>query len=140
MGEKRGGKRGISAEVTRRMKLLAHGSFRQRVRHNCYKRGTIVFWGTGEHTSKTCSCCNAYRGDLGASSFFLCANQHCRLVEGRDVNGAINVYRLNIQRIEHWLGIEPEECIHHPLPQRGRTKNETTQPMGAGHAVIGPKK
>jgi len=46
---------------------------------------------TEEYTSKTCSCCNFIKNNLGSSSEFNCDN--CHKVMCRDSNGAYNIYR-----------------------------------------------
>ena len=68
-----------------------------------YWYGKHIYWSTEEHSSKTCSLCNSYRTDLGAAKVFTCPNPRCGLVEDRDVNAAINILRMNLDKFARFV-------------------------------------
>lgn len=93
------GKRGISSEVVNKMQGVAHGLFRQRLRHACWRTGAVVYWCPETHSSKMCHRCDRVNGCLGSSKTFVCPWVRCGLVCDRDVNAAVNVFRHNAARL-----------------------------------------
>ena len=83
------GKRRLATKTARSMVTLSHYKFKQTLKHQASKSGSIVVDVTEEYTSKTCSKCGHIHPKLGGSKKFVCPA--CGHTIGRDVNGAFNI-------------------------------------------------
>ncbi len=86
-GKRRGRK--INSKTVRNMSLLAHGSFRERLRTKAASRNCQVIITTEEYTSKTCGRCGSLNDKLFGSKTFKCPK--CALVIDRDAGAARNI-------------------------------------------------
>ena len=79
----------ISSKITRKMLLLSHGAFLEKLKFKCkeYKRKLIIT--REEYTSKTCTNCGEIKNDLGGNKMFNCSK--CNIKIDRDYNGARNI-------------------------------------------------
>ncbi|WP_293293074.1 transposase, partial [Microcoleus sp. PH2017_13_LAR_U_A] len=73
----------------RQMLTWAHYRFKQIIKHQADKNGSIVVDVSEAYTSKTCGNCGHIHRKLGGSKVFKCPN--CQTVIGRDLNGARNI-------------------------------------------------
>lgn len=79
-------KDGVLTEMTKRIgQYLKHYQFRQRLENKCKIAKTICVVVDERFTSKTCSNCGNYKGDLGGNKEYNCRN--CRKLIDRDING-----------------------------------------------------
>lgn len=69
---------------------LSFYRFRERLRSACEARGVGYRVVNEMYTSKTCSGCGSYQGDLGGRKVYECAS--CGQVMDRDVNGGRCIY------------------------------------------------
>jgi len=82
-------KRKINKKSARQMLTWAHYRFKQIIKHQADKNGSIVVDVSEAYTSKTCGNCGHIHRKLGGSKVFKCPN--CRTVIERDLNGARNI-------------------------------------------------
>jgi putative transposase len=82
-------KRKINKKSARQMLTWAHYRFKQIIKHQADKNGSIVVDVSEAYTSKTCGNCGHIHRKLGGSKVFKCPN--CQTVIGRDLNGARNI-------------------------------------------------
>ena len=87
--------RNINKHVSRDAYAWSHFKFRMRLLERSEGTDCHVVIQDEQNTSKTCCKCGKKK-DLGGDKTYIC--EHCGLVTGRDVNGAINILRktLNI--------------------------------------------
>ena len=87
----------IHSKITRRMLLLSHGSFLEKLKFKCqeYKRKLILV--NESFTSKTCTNCGNLKNDLGSSNVYNC--EKCGISIDRDQNGARNILLKTIKTI-----------------------------------------
>lgn len=87
----------IHSKITRRMLLLSHGSFLEKLKFKCkeYKRKLILV--NESFTSKTCTKCGTIKNDLGSSKIYNC--EKCGISIDRDHNGARNILLKTIKTI-----------------------------------------
>ena len=87
----------IHSKITRRMLLLSHGMFLEKLKFKCkeYKRKLILV--NESFTSKTCTKCGNLKNDLGSSKVYNCKN--CGISIDRDHNGARNILLKTIKTI-----------------------------------------
>lgn len=71
------------------MVTLSHYRFKQTLKHQAAKYGSVVVDVTEEYTSKTCSKCGHVHTKLGGSKKFKCPE--CGHTLDRDLNGAFNI-------------------------------------------------
>lgn len=82
-------KRKINKKSVRQMLTWAHYRFKQIIKHQADKNGSIVVDVSEAYTSKTCGNCGHIHRKLGGSKVFKCPN--CQTVIERDLNGARNI-------------------------------------------------
>jgi putative transposase len=82
-------KRKINKKSARQMLTWAHYRFKQIIKHQADKNGSIVVDVSEAYTSKTCGKCGHIHQKLSGSKVFKCPN--CQTVIGRDLNGARNI-------------------------------------------------
>lgn len=87
-------KRDISKNTSRRMLLLAHYRFRQRLLNKAKQYGRNVVIVNEAYTTKTCTRCGVLNNKVGGKKTFICND--CYLIIGRDDNGARNILLRNI--------------------------------------------
>ena len=88
----------VLPRITRRqMNQIAFFKFKQRLLHACTLTGTLLYITTEEYTTKSCAMCGIVGEALGTAQNFQCGS--CGFLVGRDVNGAINNLRKNLQVI-----------------------------------------
>ncbi len=80
--------RNIPKSVVRRMVLLSHYKFKERLRYLCGKMGNNLYIVNEAYTSKTCGRCGVLC-NVGGSDVFECDS--CKIVIDRDYNGARNI-------------------------------------------------
>ena len=83
------GKRKLATKTARAMVTLSHYRFKQTLKHQASKHGSVVVDVTEEYTSKTCSKCGHIHCKLGGSKKFKCPE--CGHTLDRDLNGAFNI-------------------------------------------------
>jgi putative transposase len=83
------GKRKLATKTARAMCTLSHYKFKQTLKHQASKYGSVVVDVTEEYTSKTCSKCGHVHTKLGSNKKFKCPA--CGHSLGRDLNGAFNI-------------------------------------------------
>ncbi|MEG4347513.1 transposase [Microcoleus sp. A003_D6] len=81
--------RKINKKSARQMLTWAHYRFKQIIKHQADRNGSIVVDVSEAYTSKTCSKCGHIHRKLGGSKVFKCPN--CQTVIERDLNGARNI-------------------------------------------------
>lgn len=81
--------RKLSNKSVRNMSLLAHHSFRTKLKTKAEERGSTVIFCSEHYTSKTCGACGILNNNLGSNKSFRC--QSCNFIIDRDVNAARNV-------------------------------------------------
>jgi putative transposase len=82
-------KRNINKKSVRQMLTWVHYRFKQIIKHQADKDGSIVVDVSEAYTSKTCGNCGHIHRKLGGSKVFKCPN--CQTVIKRDLNGARNI-------------------------------------------------
>ncbi|NJK65632.1 MAG: transposase [Microcoleus sp. SU_5_3] len=82
-------KRKINKKSVRQMLTWAHYRFKQIIKHQADRNGSIVVDVSEAYTSKTCGKCGHIHRKLGGSKVFKCPN--CQTVIERDLNGARNI-------------------------------------------------
>ena len=80
--------RNIPKSVVRRMVLLSHYKFKERLRYLCGKMGSNLYVVNEAYTSKTCGNCGCL-GNVGSSAIFKC--ESCGVEIDRDYNGSRNI-------------------------------------------------
>jgi putative transposase len=83
------GKRRLATKTARAMCTLSHYRFKQTLKHQAFKHGSVVVDVTEEYTSKTCSKCGHIHTKLSGSKKFKCPE--CGHTLDRDLNGAFNI-------------------------------------------------
>ncbi len=83
------GKRKLATKTARAMVTLSHYRFKQMLKHQAVKYGSVVVDVTEEYTSKTCSKCGNIHSKLGGCKKFKCPE--CGHTLDRDLNGAFNI-------------------------------------------------
>lgn len=83
------GKRKLATKTARAMCTLSHYKFKQTLKHQASKHGSVVVDVTEEYTSKTCSKCGHIHTALGSNKKFKCPA--CGHSLDRDLNGAFNI-------------------------------------------------
>lgn len=91
--DERGQRRKISKSTVRRMLLLSHYKFRQRLLCKAKQHGVLVLFVNEAYTSKTCTRCGILNHTLGSQKVFRCAD--CGLQMDRDIAGARNIFLRN---------------------------------------------
>ncbi|MEG4323041.1 MULTISPECIES: transposase [unclassified Microcoleus] len=79
----------INKKSVRQMLTWAPARFKQIIKHQADKNGSIVVDVSEAYTSKTCGNCGHIHRKLGGSKVFKCPN--CQTVIERDLNGARNI-------------------------------------------------
>lgn len=79
-------------KVKRRLVALSHYKFRMKLKAMAPKFGTIVNEIDEYMTSKTCHNCQNIKKDLGSAKVYKC--EKCNVKLDRDINAAINIYKL----------------------------------------------
>ena len=82
-------KNSINSKITRKMLLLSHGSFLEKLKFKCkeFRKNLIVV--NECYTSKTCTKCGTIKNGLKGNKIFKCSK--CGLKIDRDYNGARNI-------------------------------------------------
>lgn len=83
------GQRRIRTKTVRRMQILAHAMFRERLKTKALERGCNLIIGSEHYTSKTCGKCGWIHWKLGGSKVFQC--KMCHVTIDRDINAARNI-------------------------------------------------
>jgi putative transposase len=83
------GRRKLAIKTARAMVTLSHYRFKQTLKYQATKYGSVVVDVTEEYTSKTCSKCGHIHTKLGGSKKFKCPE--CGHILDRDLNGAFNI-------------------------------------------------
>lgn len=82
------------SDMTKRVGLLMrHYQFRQRLIFKCKSKRISCIEVDEKYTSKTCSMCGAYKGDLGGSRIYNC--DKCGRQLDRDMNGSRDILLKN---------------------------------------------
>lgn len=83
--------------ITKRLALhIKLYIFRERLKFKCSMNG-IKYRNVDEmYTSKTCTLCGTIKNDLGGNKIYSCDN--CRGILERDVNGARNIFMVDIKK------------------------------------------
>ena len=79
-------------KVKRRLVALSHYKFRMKLKALAPKFGTIVKEIDEYMTSKKCHNCGNIKKDLGSAKVYKC--EKCNVKLNRDINAAINIYKL----------------------------------------------
>lgn len=74
--------RKLTNKSVRNMSLLAHHSFRMKLKTKAFERGCTVIYCSEHYTSKTCGACGDLNVNLGSNKTFHC--QMCNLTIDRD--------------------------------------------------------
>ncbi len=82
----------INKRTKRRLVALSHYRFRTKLKSMAPKFGSKVYEINEFQTSMKCHNCKFLKRDLGSSKVYNCSN--CKLNLDRDVNAAINIYRM----------------------------------------------
>ena len=85
-----------SKEMIRKMMVLAHGRFIERLKFKAIIYGTNVLIADEHYTSKTCGKCGIMKENLGSLKIFSC--KECKTIIDRDINGARNILIKNIKK------------------------------------------
>jgi putative transposase len=82
-------RRRLRSKTVRKLNLLGHAIFRERLKAKAEECGVQVLIVTEHYTSQTCGCCGSLWKELGGRDTFKCSN--CGIVIDRDLNGARNI-------------------------------------------------
>ena len=83
--------RKISSTTVRKMMVLGHSKFLERLRTKASEFGTNIILTDESYTTKTCGRCNMINNNVGSSKTFHCYS--CKFETDRDANGAFNILR-----------------------------------------------
>lgn len=81
--------RKLHTKTIRRMSLLAHSSFKEKLKTKALERGSRLLINEEHYTSKTCTMCGLINKKLGSSKKFTCSE--CKVTIDRDINAARNI-------------------------------------------------
>lgn len=84
-------KRKLNTKTVRKMSVLGHGKFLERLKNKARERQTDLIIVDEVNTSKTCSFCGYVKAKRFTEKTFRC--EECQLVIDRDTNGAINIMK-----------------------------------------------
>ena len=88
-------KNNLSSITKRLAHLMRLYVFECRLKYKCYLTSTKYKKVNEEYTSKICSNCGNVKEDLGKAKIYEC--KECKITIGRDVNGAKNIYMVNMK-------------------------------------------
>lgn len=84
-------KRKLQTKTVRKLMLLGHSSFKEKLKTKALERGCHLLISEEHYTSKTCTYCGKINNKLGGSKIFTCKEESCLQIIDRDVNGARNI-------------------------------------------------
>ena len=87
------GTRKINSKSVRQMLSWRFYEFRMRLKTRAEAVGKLVYERGEEYTSKTCTCCQKIKHNLGGAKIYRC--MHCHIHYDRDVGGARNIFLKN---------------------------------------------
>lgn len=85
-------KRDLHKNTRRTMNFLAHHKLRERLKLECSKSDSNVYFVDESWTSRTCCNCGDVNHNLGAKEMYNCTS--CFFIGGRDLNAACNMNKL----------------------------------------------
>ena len=90
--------RKLDNEKTRKMLILSHYRFEEKLKRICKRIKTNLIMVSEEYTSKTYGKCGKENKKLGKSKTFICGDGDCRYKIDRDVNGARNILIKTVEK------------------------------------------
>lgn len=91
--------RKINNVTTRKMLLLSHYKFQQKLKYKCKSLNRILMVVNESYTSKTCGNCGRQNKTLDGNKVFECNN--CKIKIDRDMNGARNILLKTLTKINN---------------------------------------
>jgi putative transposase len=88
----------LNKHVKRILQYLRHYEFRTRLQAKCEEYKCNLHLVDEYYTSKTCCTCKTQNNTLGRSKGVVCKNVKCKMKIDRDINGAINILNVGIQK------------------------------------------
>ena len=87
----------LNSRVSRSLYTLSFYKFKEKLKTKCKEYNIKVYSLNEPYTSKTCGRCGNINNSLGNADIYNCLK--CKLVIGRDINGARNILLRNIDHI-----------------------------------------